>query len=158
MSSNPAAALAVAAPLATRWIERTLLAHEPPLTVAQYLALRAVEEGATTGGDLARHTGVSAPAASQLVAGLAQAGWLDRTPDPDDRRRTGLALSAEGLWVLASATARLETRLEPLLEALHPPERDALAALEAVLTGTAPPRRPPPPRPPHHGPRPRRPA
>src|SRR3954447_6658235 len=145
--SSPAIALSVAAPLATRWIERTLRAHGPPLTVAQYLALRAVAEHAQTGGDLARRTGVSPAAASQLVAGIARAGWVERPRAPPDRRRTDLVLSPEGGRVLASAAALLEQRLEPILQGLPLPERDAIATLERLLTGTAPPRRPPPPHP-----------
>ena len=40
-----AEALVRTAPLVSRWIERLLAGHEPPLTVAQYLALQAVDEG-----------------------------------------------------------------------------------------------------------------
>jgi uncharacterized 2Fe-2S/4Fe-4S cluster protein (DUF4445 family) len=65
------------APLATRWIERLLAAHEPPLTVAQYLALRAIAAGQISSGELARGAGVSGPAVSQLVAALVDAGLLD---------------------------------------------------------------------------------
>ena len=35
-------ALVGVAPLVSRWIERLLSAHQPPLTVAQFLALRAI--------------------------------------------------------------------------------------------------------------------
>ena len=35
-------ALLAVAPLVTRWIERLLAGHDPPMTAAQYLALRAV--------------------------------------------------------------------------------------------------------------------
>jgi hypothetical protein len=40
--AGAAEALAAAAPLATRWIERLLAQHNPPLTVTHYLALRAI--------------------------------------------------------------------------------------------------------------------
>src|SRR6266705_406689 len=49
-----AEALARTAPLVSRWIERLLAAHDPPLTVAQYLALEAVAEGEMVGAELAR--------------------------------------------------------------------------------------------------------
>ena len=40
--AEAAEALVAVAPLAARWIERLLAAHEPPLSTPQYLALRAV--------------------------------------------------------------------------------------------------------------------
>jgi DNA-binding MarR family transcriptional regulator len=146
-------ALATAAPLATRWIERVLAAGEPPLTVAQYLALRAVRAEQLTGAELARRAGVSAAAVSQLLAGLQDAGWVEGSPAPDDRRRQDLSLTPAGRSALAGASELLRARIGPLLE-LPRPERDALARslerLEAALTGTAPPRRRPPPPGPRH--------
>jgi hypothetical protein len=44
--ANPAEALVGVAPLAARWIERLLASGEPPLTLAQYLALRAIASSA----------------------------------------------------------------------------------------------------------------
>ena len=73
---------------------------------------------------------------------------MERSADEADRRRTAIALSAEGAQVLGSATDLVSQRLAPLLASLHPPERDALKRLEEVLTGATPPRRRPPPKPP----------
>lgn len=143
------------APLATRWIERLLAACEPPLTVGQYLALRAIAAEEVTGTDLARRAGVSGPAASQLVAGLVSLDLLERHPHPDDRRRHALRLSPRGEATLGAADAVLARELSTLLADLPGPEVDALARLlprvGAALAGTAPPRRPahPPPRPRH---------
>jgi DNA-binding MarR family transcriptional regulator len=145
--------LAAVAPLATRWIERLLARHDPPLTVAQYLALRAIAAGGASGAELARRTGVSGPAVSQLLAGLVDAGLVEREASSEDRRRQTLTLSKSGQRTLTAAQALLRERLAELLEDLPRPEVDALARLlpfvEAALSGTAPPRRPPPPRPPH---------
>jgi DNA-binding MarR family transcriptional regulator len=71
--TEAAEALAAAAPLATRWIERLLAQHDPPLTVTQYLALRAIASERISATELARRAGVSGPAVSQLLAGLADA-------------------------------------------------------------------------------------
>jgi len=76
-----------AAPLASRWIERLLAAHEPPLTVAQYLALEAIAEGQIVGAALARRAAVSPAAVSQLLATLEEAGLLARGRLEYDRRR-----------------------------------------------------------------------
>lgn len=153
-----AQALAAVAPLATRWMERLLAAHEPPLTVAQYLALRAIAAGEVSSGELARGAGVSGPAVSQLVAALVDAGLIERRPAADDRRRQTLALSPAGERAYASAEELLQARVGALLADLPRPDADALSRLlqrvEATLAGAPPPRRPPPPPPPR--PRPRR--
>jgi DNA-binding MarR family transcriptional regulator len=154
----------VVAPLATRFIERLLAGHEPPLTVNQFLALRAIEREGTSGQDLARQAGVSGPAVSQLLAGLAGVGLIERHPVPADRRRLALELTPAGELALRSAEALLGQRLRALLADLPHPEIDALARalrrLEASLAGTAPPPRPPRRHPPgvRPGPPPRPPA
>ena len=154
---DAADALVGVAPLVSRWIERLLAGHQPPLTVAQFLALRAIAAEDVSGSELARRTGVSGPAVSQLLASLADAGLMERSELADDRRRRALTLSARGGEVLASAQALLRERLSALLGELPRPEADALARalpqVEAALSGAPPPRRPPPPRPPKAPPR-----
>jgi DNA-binding MarR family transcriptional regulator len=150
--TRAAEALAAAAPLATRWIERLLAHHEPRLTVTQYLALRAIARDGVSGTELARRAGVSGPAVSQLLAGLADAGLIQRRVADDDRRRVTLALSPAGERAFTGAEALIAERLQALLDQLPRPEVDALARglphVEASLSGTAPPRRPHPPAPP----------
>jgi DNA-binding MarR family transcriptional regulator len=151
-ASSAAEALAAVAPLATRWIERLLARHDPALTVPQYLALRAIAREGVTGSELARRTGVSGPAVSQLLSGLASAGLVERRADAEDRRRQSLALSPAGEEAFGSAEALLRDQLGELLADLPRPEIDALSRLlpsvEAALSGAPPPRRPPPPPPP----------
>jgi DNA-binding MarR family transcriptional regulator len=159
--------LVVVALLAARWAERLLAGHQPPLTVTQYLALRAISEEPAPAAELARRAGVSGPAVSQVLAGLGEAGLIQRTPVPADRRRHALALSAVGQRVFRSAQALLAGRVNELLGELPHPETRALARalphVAAALSGSPPPRRPPPPprpggtppaprRPRHHGP------
>ena len=155
-----AESLSRVAPLVTRWVERLLAGHDPPLTLTQFLALDAVGRGDLVGAELARTAAVSPAAVSQLLASLEDAGLLERARAAGDRRRQALALTGEGLRVLASARLLLRDRLGARVGDLPPPEVDALAraleALDAVLAGTAPPRRPhrrPPPPPPPHRPR-----
>ncbi len=147
------------APLVSRWIERLLAAHDPPLTVAQYLTLQAIREGELVGAELARRAAVSPAAVSQLLAALEHDGFLTRGRTDDDRRRQPLALTDQGQWALRSAQTALRERLAGLLADLPPPEADALARLlerlQASLSGTPPPPRPhrPPSPPPGHGPK-----
>jgi DNA-binding MarR family transcriptional regulator len=151
-SRQAAEALARTAPLVSRWIERLLAAHEPALTVAQYLALQAIAEGEIVGAELARRAAVSPAAVSQLLATLEARDLLARGRLEDDRRRQSLVLTEQGKRALRSAQTALRDRLAGLLADLPPPEADALARLlerlQASLSGT-----PPPPRP-HHPPRP----
>lgn len=132
-------------------MERLLAAHEPVLTLAQYLVLEAVGSGDVLGVDLARRAAVSPAAVSQLVGGLEAAGLVERRRFEDDRRRQPLVLTDAGRSCLASVRLLLQERLADLVGGLHGPEADALVRLlghvEAALAGTAPPRRPP--RPPH---------
>jgi DNA-binding MarR family transcriptional regulator len=143
-------ALIAVAPQLTRWIERLLAGHDPPLTLTQYLALRAVSQGIESGSEIARRAGVSGPAVSQLLAALTDAGLIDRATVASDRRRYRLALSAAGTAVLRSAEALLRRRLSAMLAGVPPHEVEALAgllgAVEASLEGRHPPRRPPRPR------------
>src|ERR1700751_265571 len=155
-----AAVLARTAPLVSRWVERLVAGHTPPLTVAQYLVLEAVGSGDVVGSDLARRAAVSPAAVSQLVGGLESAGLLERQRLSDDRRRQPLALTEAGHACLSSARELLQDRLAALIEGLPGPEVDTLVRLlahvEAALAGTAPPppragpRPPHPPRPPKH--------
>jgi DNA-binding MarR family transcriptional regulator len=155
--SDAADALLTVAPLASRWIERLLARHDPPLTPSQFLALRAIAREGVGGSELARRTGVSGPAVSQLIAALVDAGLVSRTVSADDRRRQLLELTSAGRRAFASAEALLRDRVGGLLSELPRPEVDALARLlphvAAALSGEPPPRRPPPPRPgpPPHG-------
>ena len=158
-AAPPVDELVGAAAVTTRWAERVLAAHEPPLTVAQYLALRAIGREHVTASELARRAGISGPAASQLVSGVESEGWIDRTPFAHDRRSNELALTESGRSAFASATKALRDAIGPLLAQLPGPElhslQRSLPLLEATLGGNPPPRRPRPPHPPE-GPRPRR--
>jgi len=147
------------APLVSRWIERVLAAHDPALTVTQYLALQAIADGEVVGAELARRAAVSPAAVSQLLAVLEQERLVSRERLEDDRRRQPLSLTDEGQWALRSAQTTLRERLAGLLADIPPPETDALARLlerlQASLSGTPPPPRPHRP-PPGHGPKHRR--
>jgi DNA-binding MarR family transcriptional regulator len=150
--TQAAEALAAAAPLATRWIERLLAQHDPPLTVTQYLALRAIAREGVSGTELARRAGVSGPAVSQLLTGLAEAGLVERHVVEEDRRRVALALSPSGERAFSGAEALVSERLGTLLAKVPRPEVEALSRVlprvEAALSGAPPPRRPPHPPPP----------
>jgi DNA-binding MarR family transcriptional regulator len=76
--------------------------------------IRAVDAEEPTVTRLAALLGVSRQAASKLADEMVQRGYLLRTSDPDDRRRTRLRLSAKGRRVrerAAAESARIEAEL-----------------------------------------------
>lgn len=84
--------------------------------------------------DLAALERMSPAAMSGYVDRLERAGLVQRTPDPKDRRRHGLSVSAEGERVLRSVKSRRTAWLAARLERLSPEELDAVdAAVEPLL-------------------------
>ena len=67
--------------------------------------IRAVDAEEPTVTRLAELLGVSRQAASKLADEMVQRGYLLRAPDPEDRRRTHLRLSAKGRRVRERAAA-----------------------------------------------------
>ena len=60
------------------------------------------ELGPSTVGALAQADRCSQPTMTGLVNGLAEKGWVQRTPHPDDARSSLVTMTAEGETVLAS--------------------------------------------------------
>lgn len=143
------AALSRLGPALARWMERTLAAHDPPLTVVQLQTLRAIDGGRGMGADIARAAGITQAAVSQVVGALERVGLVARGErDPEDRRRQALALTPDGRAVLASAEALVAGRLEALIGDLPGPELDALdrslSRVADAVSGVPPPRPPSP--------------
>jgi DNA-binding MarR family transcriptional regulator len=120
-------------------LARQLRQHGPgDLTLSQWSALATVEQHAPLRiGDLADRERVSAPTATRLVAMLAEAGLLERTSDPADRRSAYVALSDQGRekleWARSARTASLATRISDLADGDADRLRELLPVLEALL-------------------------
>jgi DNA-binding MarR family transcriptional regulator len=84
--------------------------------------------------DLAALERMSPAAMSGYVDRLERAGLVRRTPDPNDRRRHGLSVTAEGERVLRSVKSRRTAWLAARLERLSPEQLEAVdAAVEPLL-------------------------
>jgi MarR family transcriptional regulator, temperature-dependent positive regulator of motility len=66
-----------------------------------------------------------------LLNGLEQDGLIERTRDPEDRRRHIVAITPEGLHALAKAERQLEMLQDDVLGNLTESERDELRGLLA---------------------------
>ena len=84
---------------------------------------------------VAAAVGRGAPAVSRSVDALVRAGLIERTPDPDNRRRLAMRLTGEGRALLEQAPAAGGS-LARLLERLAPSELRAVErALELLERG-----------------------
>jgi DNA-binding MarR family transcriptional regulator len=89
-----------------------------------------------TAGDLVRQLGVSRQAASQLIDTLVLRGYLEREPDPEDRRRMRIELTDRGRAAAAAVRAGVEAVDDELAGMLTPAQLtglcDGLVALCAI--------------------------
>ena len=93
-----------------------LVSGEPPLGRRHVGLLAQIgTEGERSVGELARELDLSLPAASKLTRDLEDHGLVERREDPDDRRRTVVALSPR---TAKRVRAWLEQRSKPLEQAL----------------------------------------
>ena len=77
--------------------------------------------------ELAERERMSPPGMSGQVEKLVQAGYVQRTPSPSDRRRIGLNLTDEGRRLLRSVRSRRTVWLAQRLGKLTPAELEALS-------------------------------
>jgi DNA-binding MarR family transcriptional regulator len=107
-------------------------------TMPQFRVLAQLSEAPQTLSALAKWRRVSLQAMSVLVQSLVDRGWIERLPDPSDRRQQVLQLTKRGHTHYQRAQTRIVQRLLPLMEALSAEElravAQALPALGRVLS------------------------
>lgn len=115
-----------------------------PVVVPADLTLRQVQVLALvrsnpdlTGQDLARLLDVTTPTTSGIVERIVSRGWLERRPDPEDRRRTLLRVTAEGGEVLDALEGPPRQARARLLDGLQVEELEDLARLVGRLLDLA---------------------
>jgi len=84
--------------------------------------------------DLPSEIGVTRQAVSQVVDILVNRGYLDRAPDPDDRRRVNLALTELGQEVVAAVVRGIEAVDRHLRERVSPEQVEAMRSVLTALT------------------------
>lgn len=111
---------------------------EPGITPSQLSALTTVARwGPLRLGALAERERISKATLTRLVARLEEAGYLERTPDPDDGRGAVVAVTDAGHRLLEVIAERADAYLDRQVAALSHDERavltDAVPVLERLL-------------------------
>ncbi|MER5864763.1 MarR family transcriptional regulator [Kitasatospora sp. NPDC002040] len=111
------------------------------LPMAQVELLQTLAAAPLRVGELADRQRLAPNTVSGLVGKLLEAGFVDRQPDPGDRRTARIALTAAGRQQLHDWQHAHERRLADALESLPLPEREAvmtaLPALELLAKALA---------------------
>jgi DNA-binding MarR family transcriptional regulator len=106
----------------------------PGATPSQMSALASLLRlGPLTLGELAAVERVRPPTMTRIVAGLCDAGMVERVPDERDRRVTRVSVSPAGESFAAATRARRNAFLAARLSELGPEDLDALTRAVAVL-------------------------
>lgn len=90
--------------------------------------------GPASQADLGRHTGIDRSDVVATLNDLVRAGLAERAPDPTDRRRNVVTLTAQGATTLERLDAVLDGVQGAVLAPLTANERKTLVRLLAKLT------------------------
>ncbi|MER7441299.1 MarR family winged helix-turn-helix transcriptional regulator [Micromonospora avicenniae] len=86
-------------------------------------------------GALAEHLRIAPRSATEVVDDLQRRGLVERRPDPNDRRATLVALTAEGVRTSTAIRATRQAEADRLFAELTPGDRDDLARILRTLHG-----------------------
>ena len=107
---------------------RTLFAKSAGLSMPQLGILMQLHHKGRCGvSEIGEHFDITNAAASQLVEKLVQAGYLERTEDPNDRRVKQLNLTAKGEKLIESGAQKRYRWLDELSSQLSAEEKTKVA-------------------------------
>lgn len=90
--------------------------------------------GHATPSELAEDLGLSGAGMTGRLDGLESAGWIQRSPAAEDRRRVDIEVTKAGMDIWKRAMTLRSRAEEELLSALEPSERQQLGVLLKTLT------------------------
>jgi DNA-binding MarR family transcriptional regulator len=106
------------------------LVRPAALTVNQYTALTVLERHPDmTSAQLARHSFVTSQSMADMIAPLLSRELIDRKPDPADRRRLVLTLTAKGRRLLRTYQPRVAALEQDMVRSLNANQVDDLTHL-----------------------------
>ena len=102
--------------------------HAAGVTSRSYYSLLVAlaESGPTSQADLGRRIGLDRSDVTAAVTDLEERGYLERTPDPADRRRNLVRITDSGQDFLSKLDNEVAAAQEELLAPLSPEERATL--------------------------------
>src|ERR1700760_3773491 len=119
-------------PVLTRLARRMRQAASGDLSPTQSAALATIDcHGPLTPSELATRERIQRPTATRVLARLEEAGLLERTVDPSDRRSSLVSATDAGRALLAAQRERKDAFLARRLDRLDPSE---LAVLDRAAT------------------------
>ena len=102
-----------------------------------YRLLEPLLDGPASQADLGRRTGIHFSDVVAALNELTEAGYVERRPDPADRRRNVVTITAAGRRRVTELAARAAAIQEELLAPLTPAERTELVRLLTLLRAGA---------------------
>jgi DNA-binding MarR family transcriptional regulator len=118
-----------------RWQDRATPLSSAPLGPRHVAALEQLRGGPVTVGELAARLGLTLPTVSGVLADLDRAGFVERHPDPADRRRTIVQIPAAQAVLIGEWLDGAATPLARVLDKLAPSEQEAfLKAMNLLET------------------------
>lgn len=115
--------------------ERTLFAKSAGLSMPQLGILMQLHHKGRCGvSEIGERFDITNAAASQLVEKLVQAGYLERTEDPNDRRVKQLTLTAKAEKLIESGSQKRFRWLDEITSQLSPEEQTKVAEALEILT------------------------
>ena len=121
--------------LVVREMRRDAERQDTGLSLIQMMLVAAIDENPGIGvADLARMQQVRSPTISGQIKTLEAAGLVERAPEQEDRRRSGLRLTRAGHAALRKLRTQRLDWLAQRIGRLSPAQLDALAAAIEPLT------------------------
>lgn len=103
----------------------------------QFSVMCRLEDAPCTPGELAEIERISAPSMTRTVNRLVEVGYVERAPDPTDRRQINLTLTAEARQVLKDTRRKRDAWMSVRVGRLTPEEQALLQRAAAILTRVA---------------------
>jgi DNA-binding MarR family transcriptional regulator len=126
-----------------RWQDQAAPPAPAPLSPRHVAALEQLRDGPVTVGELASRLGLTLPTVSGVLADLDRAGFVERHPDPADRRRTIVQITPDKSALIGEWLDGAASPLARVLDKLAPSEQEAfLKAMDLLETELR--NRPPP--------------
>lgn len=124
-------------PRVTRGMRRWQGSAAPPATAAlgprHVAALEQLRGGPVTVGELASRLGLTLSTVSGVLADLDRSGFVERNPDPADRRRTIVQITPDKTTLIGEWLDGAASPLARVLDKLAPSEQEAFVKAMGLL-------------------------